>query len=100
MPKPEAKQTKVNIIGRNIRYYRQRAGLTQAQLARQMGWASERNPSGGVVSLYENAKPGFDNPRLKLLERFAEALGVSVSDLTAEMLPENADGVLEARAEG
>lgn len=93
--KPEA----ANVVGRNIRYYRRRAGLTQAQLAQRLGWTSERNPSGGVVSLYENARPGFNNPRLKLLERFAEALGVSVSDLTAEALPE-ADGALEARAEG
>jgi transcriptional regulator with XRE-family HTH domain len=75
---------KRNIVGRNIRHYRKQAGMTQPELARAIGWNLERGPSGGAISNYENGKPGFDNPRYDLLVRIAEALGISVSDLTSE----------------
>lgn len=77
-------ELKRNIIGRNIRHYRKQRNMTQLELAKALGWETNWGPSTGNVSNYENGKPGFDNPKLDLLMRFAEALGISVSDLTSE----------------
>lgn len=60
-------------VGPNIQYYRRVRGLTQAELAEQVGYHNRT-----AVSRVET---GEFIPPLPKLERFADALGVTVPDL-------------------
>jgi transcriptional regulator with XRE-family HTH domain len=82
-PPPHAQPAKPP-YGANIRYYRKRAGLTQAELAEHLGWG--RNGEGGI-SMYENAKHSGTQPGTRLLERIAHACGCTVADLCALETP-------------
>ena len=59
-------------LGRRVRHLRKQAGLTLDQLAERTG------VSGSHLSLVENARR---EPRLSLVQRIAEVLGVPVEDL-------------------
>lgn len=62
-------------IGLNIKSYRQRAGLTQNELADKLGVARS------TVTQWEN---GLSNPRMGMVVRLANTFGVMSSDLVAE----------------
>lgn len=61
-------------LGRNIKYYRAKLGLTQEDLARLSG--VYRSHLAGIES-------GNLNPAVKTIEKIARALNVSVADLFA-----------------
>lgn len=61
-----------NYIGENIRYYRERLGISQAELARRLG------KTGSAVSQYE---AGINVPRVQVVEKMADVLGCRVSDI-------------------
>lgn len=69
-------------LGRRVRHFRSRAGLTLDQL----GHACDTAPS--QLSLIENGKR---EPRLSLLESIAAAVGVSVADLLDPHAPTGRD---------
>lgn len=62
-------------IGERIRQERKKQGLTMAQLGENMGI------SGSLVGRYER---GEENPKVKTIERFADALGVEFRDLISD----------------
>lgn len=62
----------------NIRYFREKAGLTQGQLAKKMGVALDS------VSRYENGKR---EPRASDLRHMAEIFACTVDDLLNPMPP-------------
>ena len=64
------------IIARNLKHYREKAGLTQEGLARAVGELST-----GAVSAIEQGK---NTPRIDTLKRIADALGVTVDKLLKE----------------
>lgn len=59
-------------IGLNVKEYRTRANMTQAELANMVGVSKE------YISFVENAKKSASN---ELLMRIAKATGVTLSDL-------------------
>ena len=59
-------------IGEAIKDARIKAGMTQAELAERLGISPQ------AVSQYERGKK---NPRLSTIQKFADALGIDVSDL-------------------
>lgn len=63
-------------IGQLIRQERKKQGLTMAQLGEKMGI------SGSLVGRYER---GEENPKIKTIERFANALGLSLSELISDV---------------
>ena len=65
-------------LGRRVRHLRKQAGLTLDQLAERTG------VSGSHLSLVENARR---EPRLSLVQRIAEVLGVAVEDLLTGRAP-------------
>lgn len=67
------------IIGNRIRQARESAGITQEELANQLG------KSQNAISDYENARRAI---RITELPRLAEALGVSVAYFFGEDHPE------------
>ncbi len=75
-----------NYIGENIRIYRERSKLTQQELADKVGVSWE------MVSRYERSA----SSPLKKLEKLAEALQVSKSQLLEEHIPEGT-GAIEYR---
>jgi transcriptional regulator with XRE-family HTH domain len=56
----------------NIKYYREKAGLTQAELAKKL------NVSKSYISLKETGKRGIS---VEEAQRFAKALNVSVKKI-------------------
>ena len=70
------------VTGATIRALRESKGLTQAQLAERL-FVSDK-----TVSKWENGK-GY--PDISLLERIAEALGVSVAELLSGRVARNAN---------
>ncbi|WP_062069619.1 helix-turn-helix domain-containing protein [Demequina sediminicola] len=74
----------LDVLGRRVRHFRTRAGLTLDQL----GNACDVAPS--VLSLIENGKR---EPRLSLLGKIAEAVDVSVSDLLRDDAPTGRDAL-------
>jgi transcriptional regulator with XRE-family HTH domain len=60
------------ILGVNVRTARQRAGLTQAELAHRAGLAQP------AISLIE---AGQANPTVQTLQQVADALGCPLADL-------------------
>ena len=62
-------------IGQRIREERKRQGLTMAQLGEKMGI------SGSLVGRYER---GEENPKMETVVRFADALGILVSELYSD----------------
>jgi len=64
--------TAVVILGANVRRVRQRAGLTQADLAQRAGLAQP------AISLIE---AGQANPTVQTLQQLADALGCPLADL-------------------
>lgn len=66
-----------------LRYYRNQAGLTTKQLADKIG-----AKSGSYVSCYENERR---IPGRKTLQKFADALGISVLELEDDSIIENAE---------
>jgi transcriptional regulator with XRE-family HTH domain len=60
------------ILGANVRRVRQRAGLTQAELAQRAGLAQP------AISLIE---AGQANPTVQTLQLLADALGCALADL-------------------
>jgi transcriptional regulator with XRE-family HTH domain/predicted transcriptional regulator len=68
----------LNTLGQRIRHFRAASGLTLDELGAGVGIA------GSQLSLMENGKR---EPRLSLLTRIAETLGVQVADLLAEEPP-------------
>ncbi|WP_236683702.1 helix-turn-helix transcriptional regulator [Demequina flava] len=84
----------LSTLGRRIRFYRTRNGMTLDQLSAACDTATSQ------LSLIENGKR---EPRLSLLGVIAEALGVSVSDLLREEAPTGRDALeieLERAQEG
>lgn len=73
-----------NYIGENIRYYRERLGISQAELARRLG------KTGSAVSQYE---AGINVPRVQVVERMADVLGCRVSDIMEPAAVHLLDGV-------
>jgi len=72
-------------IGKNIRYLRKLAGLTQRQLAEQMGWGVAKGKIlTGMVSQIENGR----GVGTETLGRIAEKLGVPMHLMFAENLDE------------
>jgi len=69
---------KRNYIGENIRIYRERAKLTQQQLADKVGVSWE------MISRYERST----SSPLKKIQKITKALGVSESQLLQEHIPE------------
>ena len=67
-------------IGSKIRYERQKAGLTQAQLAKKIGVSESR------ISQYER---GLENPRVCTLLKIADAIGVPYSNWGTEAHPKS-----------
>lgn len=68
---------KLNILlGKNIRHFRDAIGLTQLELANQVGVEG-----GGYISNVENGKIW---PRPEVLEKITKALGVKTIDLFNE----------------
>lgn len=63
-------------IGQLIRQERKKQGLTMAQLGEKMGI------SGSLVGRYER---GEENPKIKTIERFANALGLSLNELISDV---------------
>lgn len=61
-----------NYIGENIRYYRERLGISQAELARRLGKTS------GAISQYES---GINIPRMPVIERMADIFGCRSKDI-------------------
>ena len=59
-------------VGQLIREERKRQGLTMEQLGKKMGI------SGSLVGRYER---GEENPKIETVERFANALGILITDL-------------------
>jgi transcriptional regulator with XRE-family HTH domain/predicted transcriptional regulator len=68
----------LNTLGQRIRHFRAASGLTLDELGAGVGIA------GSQLSLMENGKR---EPRLSLLTRIAETLGVQVADLLADEPP-------------
>ncbi len=66
-----------------LRYYRKQADLTTKQLADKIG-----AKSGSYVSCYENERR---IPGRKTLQKFADALGISVLELEDDSIIENAE---------
>lgn len=64
------------VLGNNIRFLREKLGLTQRQLAEKMFGKAERS---SYVSDVESGKAG--NIKLKRLAQFATALNCQPSDL-------------------
>lgn len=62
-------------IGKNIKRYRKRLGLTQEQLAQHMGTETTR----GTISKYETGK--WPNMTVETLNKLANALEVNIQDL-------------------
>lgn len=81
------------VIGRNIKVYRKRAGLTQEVLAEKVGRSTAH------VSNIECGKVGLS---LELLYKFAAVLGVTLDQLAGmkvsrpEQAPDSFSDVLEA----
>src|SRR5690625_4450272 len=73
-------------LGRRLRHFRARAGLTLRELAQ----AAETTPSH--LSLIEN---GHREPRLALLKRLAEVLSIEVGDLLTPEPPPDRRAELE-----
>lgn len=75
----------------HIRSWRKSRGLTQKQLAERM----EREPGEQLMSYVtvSNIERGDQSPTLEQLIAFAEALGVSVSDLIENDPNKNGDVV-------
>lgn len=67
-----------NRVALNVAYYRNRAGMTQQQLA------DAARVSRATVNLIES---GESDPRLSTLELLARALSVDPSELTGEHKP-------------
>ena len=61
-----------NYIGENIRYYREKLGISQSELARRIG----KTP--GAISQYES---GVNVPRMPYIEKMADIFGCRVSDI-------------------
>ena len=66
-------------LNQNIAYYRKRCGLTQEQLAEQLG------VTGQSISKWENC---ISNPDISIIPSLARALGVDVNALFSEAGPE------------
>lgn len=58
-----------------IRELREKAGISQGELAKAMGVTQ------GAVSQWEN---GMSHPKIPLLKRLAETLGVTVDELISK----------------
>ncbi|WP_062076744.1 helix-turn-helix transcriptional regulator [Demequina globuliformis] len=71
-------------VGRRIRHYRTRAGLTLDQLSHATGTAPSQ------LSLIENGKR---EPRLSLLQEVAETVGVTVAELLKDEAPSGRDAM-------
>ena len=67
------RQPDLERLGRFVRDSRLRLGLSQAQLARRVGWSQER------VSVLEHGTYGL--PSLPKLDRLATALDVPLADM-------------------
>jgi transcriptional regulator with XRE-family HTH domain len=64
--------TNIELIGNNIRIFRQKSGLSQEQLALQ---------SGMNTSYIGQIERGEKNPTIRTLEKIATTLGISFIDL-------------------
>lgn len=64
--------TNIELIGNNIRIFRQKSGLSQEQLALQ---------SGMNTSYIGQIERGEKNPTVKTLEKIATTLGITFIDL-------------------
>ena len=62
-------------IGKNIKRFRQKKGLTQADLARALGVTCQ------AVSKWETSA---NSPDIALIPKLAELFGISISELFAE----------------
>lgn len=72
----------MNMYGDNVRYYRERLGLSQTELARRLGYKN-------YSSVYKAEKGLLEISPAKL-RRYAEALGVTVEQLQGEEVPPTA----------
>ncbi|OZD55561.1 transcriptional regulator [Rhodococcus sp. 06-1477-1B] len=66
-------------LGRNLRTHRQELGLSQEQFAEKLGY--HRTYVGGI-------EQGLRNLSLRSVERLAEVLGVTATDLLQPRAPE------------
>ena len=64
-------------IGENIRIYRTKAGLTQAELAEKV------NTTQPAISDYEADRV---SPNVKQADKLAQALGVTLNDLMTDTI--------------
>jgi transcriptional regulator with XRE-family HTH domain len=71
-----------NIFVQNLRKYRRKSGLTQAQLAEKVNVSTHHI---GMIELSRN------NPTLELVERIAEALNIKTYELFIDILSPNED---------
>ena len=71
-----------SVFVQNLRKYRRKSGLTQAQLAEKV------NVSTHHIGMIELSR---DNPTLELLERIAEALNIKTYELFMDILSPNED---------
>ena len=71
-----------SVFVQNLRKYRRKSGLTQAQLAEKVNVSTHHI---GMIELSRN------NPTLELVERIAEALNIKTYELFMDILSPNAD---------
>lgn len=75
-------------FGGRIKMFRERKGLTQAELAKKLGYSSE--------SMISKIESGATPVPARKVSKFAEALGVSVETLLGkEDVPLNIDNAVE-----
>lgn len=67
-------------FGERLKYYREKAGLNKTQLAKKMG------VTAAMVRQYEKGERR-SNPKHETIVKFADALGVQLSDLAPDRYP-------------
>ncbi|KAB8186937.1 helix-turn-helix domain-containing protein [Nonomuraea phyllanthi] len=77
-----ARRAEASPLGRSLTQARQRAGLSEAELAEQLGWSSPYS-----VGWVEN---GSRRVSLQALEEWAAALGCRIELIPGEVLEESA----------
>jgi transcriptional regulator with XRE-family HTH domain len=71
-----------SVFVQNLKKYRRKSGLTQAQLAEKVNVSTHHI---GMIELSRN------NPTLELVERIAEALNIKTYELFIDILSPNRD---------
>lgn len=79
-------------FGERLKFYREQAGMNKSELARKM------QVTPAMVRQYEKGEVR-SNPKHETIKKFADALGVSLSDLAPDIYPQAFDSGYEFRKE-